>query len=551
MKKNSIKNIIAIAVIGLAFLTSYFTGAENNWRYTYGMPASGADESGEAHDCRQWYHGLASLRGDNGNADKDAPAPPPDLMMVTEITGFFEEGDAFTADPWFSYPAPPGAVTKNLDGEFSVCVYDDEGEQTAVTYFDLPESAHITTTEGPALMDTSKIPISVFIEYPEGAAKIAIEKDGREIYARIVSKNAPEVSFTGPAAGQELSDKTTITWDAFDADGDELYFDLYYCVSDIEYYIVAWGVTGRSAEINLSDSPGTREGYFYIYATDGVNTAESKSEYVKVAYKAPIFITDPKETPQAKITEEVYYTIEILDKQDGWLVGDEVIWELDGMVASTTNVLRILPYEYGPGVHTFTCSATNSAGLPAIREYSFEILDDESDLPDDWSRGDVRNALKNGFIASMTRIDAPVTRGEYARIMSNLYATFGPDGKSPVPTAPEGLVTDCGSDADYAGLMVSLGVMKAPGGKFEPARSMTEREAVTIMYKIATLAKDRGLTAEGIRFDASKAVDSYIEAGVFDKAGQAGYLPDEKLSKKKALVWVSRLYDYEFNRAAG
>ena len=551
MMKNSTKIISAIAVIIIGLLTSLFTGADIDRYSTYGMPAS-AGEFGESDNDVRWCSAFPAAGSDSCEPDEETEASQPNLVMVTEITGFFDKDGSFSADPWFSYPAPPGAVTKNLSGEYSVCVYDDEGEQTAVTHFDLPESAHITTTDGPALMDAAKVPISVVVAYPEGAAKIVIQKDGREIYARAISKNAPEVSFTGLVARQELPDNTTITWDAFDADGDELYFDLYYCVSESEYYIVAWGVTGRSAEVDLSDCPGSREGFFYIYATDGVNTAEDKSEYVKVAYKAPIFITDPKETPQAKITDEIYYPIEIMDKQDGWLEGDRILWTFGGREASTTNVLKILPYEYGPGVFTFTCTATNSAGIPASREYAIEILDDESDLPDDWARDEVRNALKNGFIASMTRIDAPVTRGEYARIMSNLYETSGPDGGQPAPGVPAGLVTDCGeSETGYAELMVRLGVMDAPNGKFEPSKSMTEKEAATIMYKVSALAKDRGLKAEDIRFIEQKVKDAWLEAGVFDREGPGGYAPAEKLSKKKALVWVSRLYGYESDRAAG
>ena len=470
------------------------------------------------------------------------------LIEVVEIKGWFETDGSFTAKPWYTYLAPPGFVTTNKDGEYSLHVYDDKGKETSVVYFNTTDNSQLTAIQGTTSIPDARIPIEIAAKFPENTTKISIMKGNKEIYSRAVSKSTPNVAFTGMDDYQDLPNKTTITWEASDADGDELHFELWYCTSNMdEYFMVASDITGRSYDVDLSDYPGSEGGYFYIYATDGVRTAEKNSPFINMPFKAPVILTEQKEVPKIKITEEIFYPIEIYDSQDGWLYGLEVEWFLDGDMSdsiSVTNVFQAWPYQFEPGIHTITCIATNSGGLSVEKDFKFEILNDESDLPNDKFRQDIVYALTNGYMAPVSRIDAPITRGEYADFAFMLYYYINPDG---LARYDETAIKDCGSD-DYSEFFMDyLGVMKASSGYFNPQNSITQKEAMTIMYQVYMLAVNPGTTLDDLEYTEEELAEFFVSIGVFDEIGENLYSANEKLSKKLALVRSARMDMWTFN----
>ena len=508
-------------------------------------------------DCKNiiWYNDLNKESGKS--SAKTLNESDIDLIMVTDINGYIDPDGTFVADPWYSYPAPPGFCTASRKGEYSVSSYDKNGDRLALAYFDAYPTAQINTAEGQSFVEGDKIPVNVVIKTYDEAAKIVIKKGDKEIYTRVVSDNAPEVAFTGLTEGQELPDEVTVTWDASDADGDEIFFDLYYCANYSDYYLVASFTTERSIKLDMSSYPGSDAGYFYIYASDGVNTAETASPKFKVRYKEPVFITEQAETPKYKATEEVRYEVEIYDMQDktmvvgavwdeetgNWQSTSSVEWFLDGEPFFHSQTLVITPYELPPGVYTFTCVATNSGGLSASKDYSVEITDDESDLPDDWSRKYIKQALKDGFYLTLDRIDSPITRGQYARFMG--YAFGHNSVLDSIYPDIRGEVADVYDGDDYnESLMVWLGVMETTNGSFESHKSLTEHEAALILYKVVLMATDPSLTLDD--FDDEAIIKEYMEKGILNETGDGAYQPDEKLSKRLAMVRMSKLYDEIF-----
>jgi len=388
-----------------------------------------------------------------------------------------------------------------------------------------------------------KTPVSVIVRFPDNAAKITISDGDREMFSRNVSNNAPEVDFTGLTDYQQLSDEVTLTWDAKDTDGDEIYFEIWYCPAEDEFYNVAANITGRSVTLDMSSYPGTNEGYFYIYATDGILTAEIDSPWVKIPYKAPEIISEIADIPEYKITAEIILDADIYDLQDGWLWdSDEVIWTLDGREFMSGSFLWVWPYELPPGTHTFTCTATNSAGMSTQKDFTFRIVDDESDLPNDWSRYDIVNALSNGFVTPLDRIDAPITRGQYATLMTTLFM-YVSEEDDPFPDYKEGVVTDCGQDDYDQFFMVSLGIMEAPGGRFEPNKPLSEREAALIMHTVVAIADPELLDIDEAERDI---IELFEDIEVFDEPGENTYSASKDLTNRLALVRVSRMFDAIF-----
>ena len=486
-------------------------------------------------DCESlvWYPWFVSYNSRDGqNTDVSA-----NLITTVNIKGEFDVDGEFHTSPWYTYKSLPSSLTANFKGEYTVIIYNDKEERLAFARFDAEDKSRIINVEGFSSPIGGTIPVEIILRFNEEAAKIVIMKDGQEIYSRDVSKNTPEVAFTGLDGYKDVVSQMTVTWEAYDADGDELYFELWYCVSDSEYYLLASDIKEMFFEADLTAYPGRDGAYFYIYVTDGVRTAEAYSPKINVEYSPPQILTEQVEIPKVKITEEIYFPAKIYDAQDGWLSGSSVRWILNGEEVSITSVLQTWPYQLEPGLHTFTCIATNSAGLSAQKDFTFEIIDDESDLPDDWSRPEIVHALKEGYIVPLDRIEAPVTRGQFADLMFMLYYNMYPDG---LPYYNKNLVTDCGDDNYSEFMMAYLGIMEAPGGLFNPSKSLTERDALRIMYQAWMLASNPGMVLRDINYDEKEALDMFTKNGIFDNS-QNIFKPDEKLSKKSALVWVSRM----------
>ena len=151
----------------------------------------------------------------------------------------------------------------------------------------------------------------------------------------------------------------------------------------------------------LDTLPGGKEATLHLYATDGLNTAYAKSEPFSVTYKPPEIIEQQKEPQVFKITDEIYVEVDVYDPQDGYMYEPEgqIKWtDSKGEVVSEDYALLLFPYELSAGEHTFTMTATNSGGLSVSGEYKFIIENDESALPQGWSREEFKEAMMYGLV---------------------------------------------------------------------------------------------------------------------------------------------------------
>ena len=294
------------------------------------------------------------------------------MYTIVEITGDFDRDGAFYASPWYVYRVPDKKLTRLLDGEYAVHIYDGAGKRLSVTHFDVKDNYRSFGGDPSETEADRKIPIQLFVRFDPQAAKIVILRGNEEIYTRNVSKKPPEARFTGLRENQTISGKTTITWEA--SGSGKLVYRLWYCRNDTESYILAYDIEEKSFKTDLTDYPGTDRGFFRLYATDGVSTAEAISPLINKQYKAPEIITSQKEIPSVKATEGISLYTRIFDAQDGQMTGDNVRWTLDGKEVATTNVLRTQPNQFTPGPYTFICTATNSAGLSTQKAFTFRVF---------------------------------------------------------------------------------------------------------------------------------------------------------------------------------
>jgi len=465
----------------------------------------------------------------------------PTEVLAVEIRGHIDRDGSFTAYPWYTFISESANLDNFRSGEYAVYFLDSNGKQLAMSYFDAKSQSQIFTSEGNRFVSQERIPVDFTVRYPENTARIEVKKGDALIHSTTVSRTAPTVSFTGLTDHQELGNNVTLTWEA--RGEKDLFFEIWYSPAEEEFHLIASDVTGRSFLADLSSLPGTDEGYFYIYATDGVRTGEAASEWVKVPFKAPEIISSQDIVPEYKITEEILFDADIYDMQDGWLWDvDEVVWTLGGREFMSGSYLWVWPYELAPESHTFTVTATNSAGLSSQSQFTFRIIDDESDLPNDWSREDIKAALSYGFAVDLRRIDAPITRGGFAALMATMYGAVSEED-DPYPYYIEGVVTDGGNDDYDMFLMVHLGVMDAPGGRFNPRGTLTEQEATLIMYRVAELADPDWF---GSGADDEDILEFLYDLSAIEHSGENTLRSNEPLTNKLALVRLSRLYSAVF-----
>jgi len=269
-----------------------------------------------------------------------------------------------------------------------------------------------------------------------------------------------------------------------------------------------------------------------------INEQTEVPEIISEQTEPPEIINEQTGISEVKMSEGIRYEVSIYDVRDGWLSGSEVSWSHDGKEYLAGSTLWVWPYELPPGTHTFTCTATNSEGISSHKDFVFNVTEDESDLPDDWSGEEIAGALSKGLVLPLNRLEVPVSRGQYANLMADFYGAFSESGE----TYPNDMADNfkiSGRDSYNQSLMVHLGAMEAQDGYFEPNKWLSEEEAALIMCRIVALTIPDffgAVDAEGIM----EALNAY---GVFDTYGPGSYKAAEKLTQKLALVRLSRLYD--------
>jgi len=487
-----------------------------------------------------------------------------DEVTVLEIRGFIDSTGTFLPDPWFSYQASLSMLTSNITGDYTVGVFDGRGIRLSLAYFDVTDNSQISTRGGTIFGEEAYIPVQVIVRFPDNATRVIISKGNQAIYTKDLSTSAPTVSFTGLNEGQVLSNHTTFTWES---SGSDLTYRIWYYRSIDEMYLVASDITGTSYNADLTDYPGTDQGWFRILATDGGRTGTSESPKVSVPFKAPDILNHIPDGKQFKVTDIIEIQGKVYDAQDGWLWNVGYKWYVDGRLFQNYGNYYFwhAPYMLALGIHTITMVVTNSAGLSSSKDFVIEIVEDESDLPDNWPRNDITLALRLGYHLPLHRLDAPITRIEFAKMMFSFYSP--PDDYPDDWTMPHLNIivnfTDMSNDYTdmdhmYATAMIAMALMKPKDGtldyieeldilymecEFDPYGILTEREAMEIMFMTTELSRTQTIDLE--IYDESVFIEQLIKYGMLDEQGSFNsYNADNKMSRGMTLLRIARYLRY-------
>jgi hypothetical protein len=185
---------------------------------------------------------------------------------------------------------------------------------------------------------------------------------GKTVLAvRKVSPNTPQIMLS-PFGDKVLKGSRKIAWKAFDADGDPLTFSVDYSAdAGTTWLPVLSGLSGPTAVVDFDSLPGSDRAMLRVTATDGFNTAESRSESLFVGRKGPVITVYPS-TAEAVLQagQNVTADATAFDWEDGPVTNvASYVW-----TSSIDGLLGVGPWihlrKLTPGKHAVTVAVTDS-----------------------------------------------------------------------------------------------------------------------------------------------------------------------------------------------
>ena len=222
------------------------------------------------------------------------------------------------------------------------------------------------------------------VDFVPGTRKVQILKtDGGQVLTSVpVSANPPEVSgVTLVGASSPVSGLVTLNWNASDADGDVLSYDIAYSRDNgVSFQPIVINVKEKTAQIDTSQLGGSGTAILRVSASDGINTGYADSASFVMEDKPPqVFILNPGDTSHIHYGQLVNFDGLAMDAQDGIVAGSGLVWKnSQGDTLGTGPQLSSDDLPVGSNV--ITLQATNSVGKSASASVTV-IVDDELTLP--------------------------------------------------------------------------------------------------------------------------------------------------------------------------
>ena len=227
--------------------------------------------------------------------------------------------------------------------------------------------------EGPDLLNFTQV-----VTFAAGTTQVRIVRltGGQTLATAPVSANAPVVSGVAlQGAPNPVTGTVTLGWNASDADGGLLGFDIYYSRDGgASFQPLKANVTGNSTSLN-TDRLGGGSAILRVVANDGVNTARANSAPFSMANKPPQpHILTPGTGLHIHYGQLVNFSGEAEDFQDGSVSGGGLAWANQYGPLGTGALLSSSSLPVGTNI--VTLRATDSAALSAAVSITVVVDDD-------------------------------------------------------------------------------------------------------------------------------------------------------------------------------
>jgi hypothetical protein len=199
---------------------------------------------------------------------------------------------------------------------------------------------------------------------PLAGMKVKLALGGNTLDEIQQSPNAPTISITAPAGGENWSGVQTLKWDASDPDGDPLSYTVLYSQDNgTTWNPVSSGITDTQLDVDLDQLPGGNQAIFRVIASDGFNNSQADSNPITVGNHPPqVSILTPGNGAVVKPGDQTMLSGDAQDLEDGSLPDSAFVWSDGNTVLGTgRNVSAQLP----AGKHTLMLSVGDSSGNTA------------------------------------------------------------------------------------------------------------------------------------------------------------------------------------------
>ena len=189
------------------------------------------------------------------------------------------------------------------------------------------------------------------VPWVAGTNRIAILHNGNTMASRTVSAHAPVITVITPNGGENLTGPTApVRWSASDDDGDALVYSIQYS-RDLGKSFETLAANYRSTEYlaDVSALPGSKTALFRVIASDGVNTAEDRSNNVFTVSNKPPMVRIVSPTPGTCLmqAQQLMLVGAAYDLEEGAIPGGNMVWGIDGQFVGSGEQLAIASLPVG------------------------------------------------------------------------------------------------------------------------------------------------------------------------------------------------------------
>lgn len=262
----------------------------------------------------------------------------------------------------------PGPYRPPVGGAYRMRFLDGGGNELAAYDFDGDANDANPSNYG----------FAVVVSFPLGTAEVELVRvsDSLVLGTHTLSSNAPTignvelVGATNPVTGT-----VTLQWQASDADGDPLHFDVYYTDDNAATSTAyALALTTTRVQLDTNQMGGSDSARFRVTVNDGTRMAEAESATFSMSNKPPsITILTPRDGLEVTYGTAVNFIAEVEDLQ--WDVPNgDITWLLNGAstgISGPNYTAYLLPV----GTSEVSVAATNLVRQTTVRSVTVVVND--------------------------------------------------------------------------------------------------------------------------------------------------------------------------------